>query len=355
MKNCKLNNCSLQGYIYMSLNLKDPRQFSAIYPDSNILINQALHDLSTPNQDNQLMTALITDLLKQSQDQTLSVAYNLAPSQATADYIWDSLQTALNKPEQNKIAKLFALPIILVIGSTQQITLNNQIDQVKLTQLLAEKQVLTHSDNSFISGKLYDIDGISKLRPSNLFRLITQLDNIDSWNEEQFSAKEITSLGEEVHLRFLIGITLVEKGQDQNLIPANYTKLGLNLLELISISLRHDSATIFPIPFPPCALSEASVVGEYYRNEINLSLRLSNLVKKLRLDGKYPDVKVSSQENKIQIEVWLANSTSPEETIHWQLHRADNFPKISQTIADLFSDMQLNVIYDTETKYDNTH
>lgn len=339
----------------MSLNLKDPREFSAVYPDSNILINQALHDLAAPQLDNRLMVALITDLLKQSQDQILSVAYNLAPSQAISDYIWESLQIALNEPEQAKFAKLFALPIALVLGSTQPVTLVNQIDQTKLTNLLYEKQLLVNSEKSFISGKLYDLEGIAKLRPSSLFNLVTGLDSINSWNEDQFSAEAVVSKGESVHLRFLVGVYFVEKDQAPSLLTANYTKLGLNLFELISSSLKHDSATIFPIPFAPCALSEAAVIGEYYRNEINLSLRLSNLVKKLRLDGKYPDVKVSSQKNNIKIEVWLANATAPEETILWSLQRADNFAKISQVIADLFADMQLSVSYSPESEHDQIH
>lgn len=47
----------------MPLNLKDPRQFSAVYPDSNILINQAQQDLAASVTDNRLLVALISDLL----------------------------------------------------------------------------------------------------------------------------------------------------------------------------------------------------------------------------------------------------------------------------------------------------
>ena len=329
----------------MSLNLKDPRQFSAVYPDSNILINQAQQDLAASVTDNRLLVALISDLLKQSQDQILSVAYNLAPSQAIADYIWHSLQQALNEPEQNELTKLFAFPVVLVVGSTEQVTLANAINQAQLEELLLRKQVLVNATSSFISGKLYDLEGIARLRPSNLFNLITDVTTVDSWNEELISAKPIINLGEGVHLRFLVGVSRFEKGQTSGLIAANYSQLGLELLQLISTDLNKANATIFPIPFPPCALSEAAVIGEYYRNEISISLRLSNLVKKLRLDGKYPELKLSSQKNNLQIEVWLSNADQPEEILIWSLQRADNFVKISQTLAALFADMQLMVSY----------
>lgn len=337
----------------MSLNLKDPRQFSAVYPDSNILINQALQDLAVPASDNRLMVALISDLLKQSQDQILSVAYNLAPSQAIADYIWHSLQQALNEPEQNELTKLFAFPVVLVVGSTEQVTLANAINQVQLEELLLRKQVLVNSTPSFISGKLYDLEGIARLRPSNLFNFITDVTTVDTWNEELISAKPIINLGEGVHLRFLVGVSRFEKGQAAGLIAANYAQLGLELLQLISAYLSQANATIFPIPFPPCALSEAAVIGEYYRNEINVSLRLSNLVKKLRLDGKYPELKLSSQKNNLQIEVWLSNAEQPEEILIWSLQRADDFAKISQTLAALFADMQLMVNYYPEHNHDH--
>ena len=337
----------------MSLNLKDPRQFSAVYPDSNILINQAQQDLAASVTDNRLMVALISDLLKQSQDQILSVAYNLAPSQAIADYIWHSLQQALNEPEQNELTKLFAFPVVLVVGSTEQVTLANAINQAQLEELLLRKQVLVNSTPRFISGKLYDLEGIARLRPSNLFNLITDVTTVDTWNEELISAKPIINLGEGVHLRFLVGVSRFEKGQASGLIAANYSQLGLELLQLINTDLNQANATIFPIPFPPCALSEAAVIGEYYRNEISISLRLSNLVKKLRLDGKYPELKLSSQKNNLQIEVWLSNAGQPEEILIWSLQRADDFAKISQTLAALFADMQLMVNYYPE--HDHEH
>ena len=337
----------------MSLNLKDPRQFSAVYPDSNILINQAQQDLAASVTDNRLMVALISDLLKQSQDQILSVAYNLAHSQAIADYIWNSLQQALNEPEQNKWTKLFAFPVVIVVGSTEQVTLPNAINQVQLEELLLSKQVLVNATSSFISGKLYDLEGIARLRPSSLFSLINNIETIDAWNEDLMSAKPIINLGEGVHLRFLVGVSRFEKGQAAGLIAANYAQLGLELLQLISGDLSQANATIFPIPFPPCALSEAAVIGEYYRNEISVSLRLSNLVKKLRLDGKRPELKLSSQKNNLQIEVWLPNAAQPEEILIWALQRADNFAKISQVLADLFADMQLNVSYYPEHDHDH--
>ena len=337
----------------MFLNLKDPRQFSAVYPDSNILINQAQQDLAASVTDNRLLVALISDLLKQSQDQILSVAYNLAPSQAIADYIWHSLQQALNEPEQNELTKLFAFPVVLVVGSTEQVTLANAINQVQLEELLLRKQVLVNSTPRFISGKLYDLEGIARLRPSNLFNLITDVTTVDTWNEELISAKPIINLGEGVHLRFLVGVSRFEKGQTSGLIAANYSQLGLELLQLINTDLNQANATIFPIPFPPCALSEAAVIGEYYRNEISISLRLSNLVKKLRLDGKYPELKLSSQKNNLQIEVWLSNAEQPEEILIWSLQRADNFVKISQTLAALFADMQLMVNYYPEHDHDH--
>ena len=103
----------------MSLMLKDPRKYGEVYPDANLLINQAIHDLSK-NENNDLICALIEDLLKQKQDQLLSVAYNLAPTQAIADYIWGSLQKYLILQSKINLLSCFVLPIIIVVGSTKQ-------------------------------------------------------------------------------------------------------------------------------------------------------------------------------------------------------------------------------------------
>lgn len=326
----------------MSLMLKDPRKYSEVYPDANLLINQAIHDLSK-NENNDLICALIEDLLKQKQDQLLSVAYNLAPTQAIADYIWGSLQKVLNSPKQDKFTKLFVLPIIIVVGSTKQISLTEQINHEALENLLYSKKIFNNPETNKISAALVGLDEIVKIKPSKLFAWMSQSEVFDL---NQFSHKAIINIGEGVHLRFLLGMELRSKDQNSGFIAANFNQLGLELLQLLNSTLKNDAATIFPLPFPPCALSEAAVIGEHHRQEISIALGLSNQVKKMRLEGNEPHIKLSSQKNNIQIEIWGSKDTSQAaEIMIWSLQRSDNFAQICQILEDLFNDMRLKISY----------
>ena len=126
----------------MSLLIKDPRQFSEIYPDSNMLINQSLHDIKN-NDSDALICALLEEMLKQQQDQTLSVGFSLAPNLAIANYIWDSLQKTINNPVSQK-TYLFALPVVFVVGSKSQVELNNSVNISAIKAVFDKHQVFSN-------------------------------------------------------------------------------------------------------------------------------------------------------------------------------------------------------------------
>ncbi len=328
----------------MSLLLEDPRKYSNVFPESNILISQATADLAN-NDDNRLMLALIEDLLKQGQDQLLSVAYNLAPNKEVAAYIWNSIQIMINQPSSNKFAKLLALPLVLVVGSSTNVRLPESIDQHTLSELMIKSQIFSNSNSCYISGKLFDLDGIVKLKPSYMYHTVRNLDSIAKWDDSKLSHAAICNLGEGSYLRFLLCVAICEKGQPESLVEANYHKLGLGLMQLLTAGLKTEGATIFPLPFPFCQLSEAAVIGEEHRKEIHLTMRLSNQVKRIRQLGKTPEVKLLTSENEIKVELCVKDTKQVVEIIHWPLQRAEKFEVVCRIMADLFTDMQLEVSY----------
>lgn len=328
----------------MTLALHDPRKFSQIFPDSNILINQAMHDL-THNDSSTLMQALIEDILKQKQDQTLSVAYNLAPNLAISNYIWDNLQEVLN---HNNQTQFFVIPIVIVAGSKQQVSLNLDVPVAALKELFVSRQLINSTDEIQIANKLYDLDALAKIKPSELYLAahtefaVNNFHNVDSY------IKPLLNIGEGVHLRFILAYA-----NPLNVIFANFDKLSMDLMQFISNIIKIDNATLFPIPFPPCELSVATVQGEHYRKEIQLTVLLSNEIKKLRLNGKNPEIKLSSQKNNIQVEIWLSGASAAEETLIWNLQPADNFTQVCEILEVLFTDMQLTVSYYPEHHHED--
>jgi len=324
----------------MSLELTDPRKYSTAYPESNRLINQAVQDLANQD-DNQLMIALLEDVLKQGDDQLLSVAYNLAPSQAVADYLWQTLQQVITKPATANYTYMFAVPLVVVVGSSETISLPTTINGEKLTKLLIRQQILADASSCRMLNKLYTLDGIAGLLPSQLYQWAHELTDINTWNAEQVACGPITNQGEGIYLRFLIGLARVTPELKQPLKSANFNKLGMQLVELLTQDLATSGVTIFPLPFAPVALSAAAVIGEHHRKEISVTVSLSNIVKKMRLAGKDPEVKVSTRNEEIVIEVWEVGASVATASLTWSVQRADDFALIRKTLDELLTDMRL--------------
>lgn len=334
----------------MKLTINDPREYSSVYPESNILINQAQYDLEN-HADNNLFKALLSDTLKDGNDQLLSVAYNLAPTQQIADYLWQNLQEVLN-PE-NRQLELFAYPVVLIVGSNNQVQLPNEINQARLQQLLQDKNILPYDDHGgYISGKLYDANGIGRIKPSQLYVWNKQLE-LAEWIgfSENLSYPTVVNVGEGVHLRFLVGARMPDSGLAP-LESGDISAIGMELLKLLNSGLKTEDVTLFPLPFPACCLSQAVARGEFHRQEIDISLNLSNLVKKLRQNGQMPFMKISSQKNNLQLEVWCPETTEAEEILLWRIQRSDDFAMICEIIGSLLSDMQLQVEYYPEHDHD---
>lgn len=325
----------------MSLLIKDPRQFSEIYPDSNMLINQSLHDIKN-NDSDALICALIEEMLKQQQDQTLSVGFSLAPNLAIANYIWDSLQKTINNPVSQK-TYLFALPVVFVVGSKSQVELNNSVNISAIKAVFDKHQVF--SNDYVLCEKLFSLDALAKIKPSKLYQLAHQ----DYSNSELCLANvslPILAKGEEVYLRYILGATLFNG--DLPITNLHFNKCGMELMQIITDSVKRDDATTFPITFHPCQLSEATVIGEQYRQEIAITFKLSNEIKKQRLAGKIPFVKLYTKDTSIHIELFIKESQQLLANLEWRLHLVDSFEKVCQILEMLFEDMQLEVTYENQ-------
>ena len=338
----------------MSLKLKDPRQYSSCLPDSNLLINQARYDLE---HNDSMLRPFLEDVLARGDDQLLSVAYNLAPSAEIARYLWDTMQLVLNQPDTKRYAKLFAIPITIVVGSSVAVELPNQIDELALHNLLKQKKLYQKCRELAISGKLFDLAAVSKAKPSQLYQQVFNPLSLEDWEMDLLDAPPIINQGEQVHLRFLLGAALYDDGAEnqlRNVIGNNIGNvlgseieeaptLGMELLSLLTKNLATEGATIFPLPFALCALSESNQLGEFYRQEIALSVFLSGTVKRMRLEGKQAHVRVMVKPEQIQIE--LKSHAAVEGVFCWNLHRADNFTQVCEVLHGLFTDLQLTVSY----------
>lgn len=320
----------------MRLNISDPRQYSNIYPDSNMILNQAILLNAGKIQPTDLL-GLVKQSIKNSNDQLISIAYNLAPNAKTSKLVWDNLLIALQELNQ---CQIFAIPVVLVVGSKKTVKLPAAIDTTKLNEILLKHNFITNSGNAFISGNLVSEDILVKINPSQLYQICTQ-DIEQTAFINKFNAKPIQNYDEGVYIRFFIGYT----NNQESICFNNYSKASMEIMSLLASELKTEGSVIYPIPFGPCYLAEALVLGNNYYQDILFTLNLSNSLKELRGIGKHARAHVYTSLNTIHVDLVHLFSYDVYKSLTWQIGLIDDFEAIAKRLLGILQDMQLEICY----------
>ena len=333
--------------------ISDPRQYTTAYPESNIIISQAL-DIVAGKIDINELGATLARFLKNENDAIINVALNLAPSAAVSSIIWQALNQAINTDDDvdnnqtlqstslsDITAQIFAIPLVLVAGSKTKVKIGGQLDTDRLNQFFNTKQIFYRDVDSFISGKLVDPKTIAQIKPSQYYYWLRNLRNANLWLPISIDGTPIEVQNEGVFLRFLIGVTIGAK------IAVNqefFRQSSMELMQLIGEELKNEHVTLFPIPFAPVNLSEAFTIGDNYRKEIAIQVAISNIVRKIREQGLEPTAQISTDNEAIKLLV--TNKQKPElsETSLWHLNRFDNLNMVITTITNLLHDMNIQIV-----------
>ncbi len=326
--------------------LIDPRKYTEVFPESNIIINQALQVIDNKlTQD--VLNQTIRDILKNKNDALINVALNLSPNELTARAIWQSLNCAINLNDDNSInspiACFFAIPVIIVAGSKNRTKLMTTVDTEKLNNFFAENNIISSGQDYYISGRLVEPQTIAKIKPSQLYYWVRNSQNAKLWLPIEVQNNAIEVLGEGVFLRFLLGIVRGENGCLLNdVIDINkYKEKSMQLMQFIVEETKTDGVTLFPIPYQPVDLSESFTVGDNHRKEIAIQVALSNAVRKIREEGQTPNVEIKSIIDAIEINVINVDTLKTHETSLWHLTRFDNFSKVINILTDLLQEMNI--------------
>jgi hypothetical protein len=322
--------------------IKDPRQYTEDYPKSNLLIKQAISVLNGEYDFSELV-GLIANLLKNKNDLLINVALNLSPSFIISNTIWQALQVAINETPDIVSTQIFAIPLVLVAGSKTSTSLPSSLDVVLLNEHFKTHQVFFNAANSFISGKLIDPDTLAKIRPSQVYNWVRNLTDTKSWLPIPIEPVAVNVLEEGVFLRFLIGLTTTNNQLGIN--QESYRNSSMDLMKLISEELKNPAVTLFPIPFLPVPLSEAYIVGNSKRQEIAITVAISNAVRKMRENNLIPVALLDSENEALKISIQNTTNSSFNETSLWHLTKFENYQDCITTITNLLNDMQVSYSY----------
>src|SRR5579863_5375373 len=321
--------------------IKDPRLYTLEYPESNILIKQALRVLNKECDFNEL-TLLINNTLKNENDALINVALNLSPSFAVSNIIWTALNKAINDiPETGYSSKLenplstyiYSIPVVLVAGSTTKNQLKGNLDVNQLNEYFIQNQIFENKADCFISGKLIDPMALAKIKPSQVYYWVRNLKNANLWLPVPMEGAPISVMNEGVFLRFLIGLSI-----NVGINREAYRKSSMGLMKLIGEELKNYAVTLFPIPFSPIYLSEAYPIGDSKRKEIAITVSISNLVRKIREQKLTPIATLDTENESLKVVISSIGDTSYTETLLWNLTKFEDYREYLSVLTNLLQD-----------------
>lgn len=322
--------------------IKDPRHYTHEYPQSNVLIKQALSVINKQSDFNELVD-LVANILKNENDALINVALNLSPSFTVSNLIWKALNAAINDMPEAISAHIFAIPLVLVAGSKTKAQMPGNLNVDELNRFFKQHQIFDDNIDGFISGKLIDPTTLAKIKPSQLYYWGRNLKNANLWLPVKIDGSPIDVLNEGVFLRFLIGLTISNNklGIDQSA----YRNASISLMKLIGEELKNEAITLFPIPFTPVNLSEAYLVGDSKRKEIAITVAISNVVRKIREKNLLPIAVIDSEGEALKVSIHSADDSEFSETSLWHLTKFEDYQEHLTTLTNLLQEMQVEYSY----------
>lgn len=329
--------------------LPDPRQYPESSP-SNMLIHHAELIAKAVSEDERELwrnnlRASLAELLEREELLSLSVALAMVTSQQIYQILWDALRDAAERPESGRHAVIFAVPVVLVIGSKSKVTLPERITDVDgLNAIFREHGVFAAGAEVFLSGKLLHPDAVVGISSAQIYRYTRQLADAARGLPLELQPAAITAKDEGVFLRYLLGVAIREEGAEPPVkLGGSVGAWGVPLMKFLGEELKTDGVTLFPIPRVPMPLMQAIVAANQARLEVALQVFASTQIRKLRDQGEEPVAIVSAHDNgELHFTVSAAGNEKDWGGFVWPLAAQDVVAQIETSFRMLMAECQVN-------------
>ncbi len=289
-------------------------------------------------------------LFDASDDGNLRALLRDAPSAAFYRHVHDMMAKLINKPArgENVIARLFAIPLVLVSGAKSRAVVSGALPDVgAVSALLEQHGALGASRNFGMGNALCTIETIENLSPCALRQWTTELRHEESQRGLVGSAIEVAPGREQVLLRFLVGASVAPAFSPSiTETAANIGAWGMPLTKLLAQQLAQPGLDLLPIPRPPAALYLAADAGRAAQIELSFSLFLSNSLRQFRLAVGDPTAIISAHQlddgaAEIRVSLSSAFDESLLEGFRWPLYPVDDVSEIMNKINNLLTECKV--------------
>lgn len=330
--------------------LPDPRTWPAPRDDAHLL-KLAAESLAGNAAARATLRLELDALLDSGAGAEVQSLLREAPSAECYRHLQQMLAKLVNKPERGEtvIARLFAIPLVIVAGTKQQTELPDALpDIAAVSALLEQHGVLGAGRNFGLGNALCSMETLACLSPGLLRQWAAQLRSGGAPLELAGSAIPVKPGREQVVLRYLAGATVgpahvpsvMETG-------SNVGAWGIPLTKLLASQLARPGVDVLPIPRAPVPVYLAADAGRAAQIELAFSLFLSNAVRQFRMAVGDPSVVLSAHRlddggAELRVSLSSAFDESMLEGFRWPLFPGDEYEEIINKIKNLLDEVRLN-------------
>jgi hypothetical protein len=289
-------------------------------------------------------------LFESGTDGEIRAVLNGAPSPACYRHLQEALAKLVNKPERGEtlIARLFALPLVIVAGARKATRLPDALPDVSaVTALLSEHGVTGADKNVGLGNALVALETLACVGPKLLREWASRLRTGGAPLELAGTAVTVNTGREQVHLRFLIGASIVPAHVPTFIeTGAHVGAWGMPLTKLLVSQLAADGLELLPMARAPKPIFLAGDAGRAAQVELAFTLFLSNAVRDIRRAVGDPSVVLSAhqlEDGGAELRVSLSSpfDEGTLEGFRWPLHPADEVAEIINKINNLLLECQV--------------
>jgi hypothetical protein len=289
------------------------------------------------------LRATLREACAQQRDADIAAALNSAPSPAAYASLWSALcdavhQAAGDHAEGALMARIFALPLIVVTGSRKRIQIDGALpDIATVKEMFLQKGILGKTQNFGLGNALCSLETLESLRPAEVF----------AWTQAGGAARRelppqplvMEEPGERVHLRFLVGAGIAPANEPALTETAsNIGAWGMALTQLLTKQLAQPGAEVLPMARPPADLLRAGHIGRTAQLETACNLFASNAVRRFRQASGDPVAIISAHDNgELRLTLSQPFDEQMVEGFRWPLHPLDDLAAIIAAMSELLS------------------
>jgi len=292
------------------------------------------------------LRAQIENLLRRGDDDEIGRALRAAPTREAYVKLWqavcDAANSAGNAATENVVARIFALPLIIITGSRRPIKVPGVVPDIEMiADLFRTHGTLGPSRNFGLGNALCALETIEGIRPGEVYAWTR--DPGASRRELLPAAIEAGTPGEHVHLRFLVGAAIAPASEPSFVETAsNIGVWGMPLTRALSAQLAQAQVEVLPLARPPLDLMRAGHAGRHAQLETAFNLFASNAVRRLRGGTGDPDAVISAHDDgDLRISLSSPFDRTTIEGFRWPLHPLDDLAALTNSITGLLQECRV--------------